>query len=419
VPCRQVKRHSPASPRRNGWQHLGDFSPSSAAWVSGFYFHACHAERKTQGAAGPHGNALLNARARRDRIDGSPPIFRLPASRFSARLAARVSNGEHPPVKTAASTPRFERACYLVAVAVTILWFCFYARYRKDDFATRWGTWASSTISPSTSPGCRKNMTTPPGYHFVVLTLSRGHPNETWARFTTLLFALLALGAFAGAWREFHRRPAGGPTLLFALLPIMQPFMGMAYSDVPGVAVLLWAWWAQLRERFFAAGVLFALSCLVRQTNLVWGAFFIAWEISRALATQPERNFSAIVRAAGRTAWQRGRWILLVIAAAAAVVLITGRLTPGTDNGNELRPQPRHPAFRRGAHRVSQSAHLDRTFRRGVARVFERLAHTAHPNAWRHARRDRTRGRARPDIHESTRLESRTLLGRRKIHPAT
>lgn len=257
----------------------------------------------------------------------------MPAPRFSARLAGRVSNGApFPAAKPANDAPGFHRACYLIAVAVTVLWFGLYAHYRKDGLCDEAGHMGILYHFAEAKPGLPDNLTTPPGYHFVVLALSRGHPNDTWARFTTLLFALLGLGAFAGAWREFHRQPAGAATLLFALLPILQPFAGMAYSDVPGVAVLLWAWWTQLRGNFFAAALLLAISCLIRQTNIVWGAFFFSWEIARAFAA------GGGWRSALLAGWQRGRWLLLPIAGCVAVVLIAGRFTPSMNHGNEFKP---------------------------------------------------------------------------------
>ncbi|HEX2852697.1 MAG TPA: hypothetical protein VHO24_05620 [Opitutaceae bacterium] len=255
------------------------------------------------------------------------------APRFSTRLAARVSNGAQPTTAGLASTTRgFSRACHVAAVAITVLWFCVYSHFRKDGLCDEAGHMGILYHYAEAKAGLPDNLTTPPGYHFVVLALSRGHPNDTWARFTTLLFALLGLVAFSGAWREFHRRPAGAATLLFALLPIMQPFAGMAYSDVPGLAILLWAWWAQLRGQFFAAGALLTISCLIRQTNVVWGAFFVAAEITRASAANPDW------RASLSTGWQRGRWLLLVIASAVLVVVVTGRFTPSANHGNEFKP---------------------------------------------------------------------------------
>lgn len=244
-----------------------------------------------------------------------------------------MNNEANPPRENpSGNSSGFHRTCYFIAVAVAVVWFSFYARYRKDGLCDEAGHYGILYHFAEGKPGLPDNLTTLPGYHFVVLTLSGGHPNDTWPRFTTLLFALLGMAAFAGAWREFHRQPAGAATLLFALLPIMQPFAGMAYSDVPSVAVLLWAWWAQLRGQMFAAAVLLALSCLIRQTNLVWGAFFVAWEIRRAL------DAGSGAREALRTGWQRGRWILLLIVIAVVAVVATGKLTPSSNHGNELKP---------------------------------------------------------------------------------
>ncbi len=186
-------------------------------------------------------------------------------------------------------------------------------------------------------PGLPDNLTTLPGYHFVVLTLTHGHPTDWSARGTTMLFSLLGLIAFAGAWREYHRERAGIVTLLFALLPILQPFTGMAYSDAPGLAILLWAWWAQIRGQRFAAAVLLALSCCIRQTNIVWGAFFVAWQIWHDWQNAPPAGCRDALARTMRSLARSG-WVLTVIVACAIIILAAGRFTPGTENGNPLRP---------------------------------------------------------------------------------
>jgi hypothetical protein len=185
--------------------------------------------------------------------------------------------------------------------------------------------------------GWPATMTTPPGYHFAVIALGLGHPTLTTARATSALFACLALAAFAGAWRCFHGRPPGAVTLLVALLPILQPFTAMAYSDAAGLAMILCAWWAQVAQRRFLAAVLFALACLVRQTNAVWGVFMIALHTSPDLWPRPGIG-RLIWRTAAAEIWREGKWLMLVLATGLGVVVYAGRVTPGTNNGNAFQP---------------------------------------------------------------------------------
>lgn len=234
---------------------------------------------------------------------------------------------------------RFSRVCFIFAFALTIFWGALYARFAYSALCDEPGHLGVLIHFAEKKPGWPENLTTPPGYHLIALALGGGQPSLTAARLTTTLFGLLALTAFAGAWRQLHSRPAGPATLLFALLPIFQPFTGLAYNDVPALAVLLCAAWAQFSGRGWTAAALLALACLVRQTNVVWAPFFILWEIFRAPApaTLPAPSFwrralnIAITRAGGH---------LVVLAATAAIIIIAGRFTPGTVNGNDLRPNP-------------------------------------------------------------------------------
>ncbi len=234
---------------------------------------------------------------------------------------------------------RFSRACFVAAFALTLLWGALYARYAYSALCDEPGHLGVLIHFAEKKPGWPDNLTTPPGYHLIALALGGGQPSLTAARLTTTLFGLLALTAFAGAWRQLHARPAGPATLLFALLPIFQPFTGLAYNDVPALAVLLCAAWAQFSGRGWTAAALLALACLVRQTNVVWAPFFILWEIFRAPppATVPAPPFW---RRALATAVTRASGHLVVLGVTAAIILVAGRFTPGTVNGNTLRPNP-------------------------------------------------------------------------------
>jgi len=231
---------------------------------------------------------------------------------------------------------RFSRLCFIAAFTLTLVWGALYARFGHSALCDEPGHLGVIIHLAEKKPGWPENLTTPPGYHLVALALGGGQPSLTAARLTTTLFGVLALAAFAGAWRALHARPAGPATLLFALLPIFQPFTGLAYNDVPALALLLCAVWAQLAGRLHTAALALALACLVRQTNLVWAPFLILWEILRT----PVPPVRPLWRHALAVAFTRTVGYLVVLAAAAAIILSAGRLTPGTVNGNDFRPNP-------------------------------------------------------------------------------
>ena len=177
---------------------------------------------------------------------------------------------------------RDSRRCLIAAYALTILWGALYAGFAHGALCDEPGHLGVLTHFAEHKLGWPDHLTTPPGYHLVALALGGGQPSLTAARLTSTLFALVGLTAFAGAWRRLHAQPAGPATLLFALLPIFQPFTGLAYNDVPALALLLCAFWAQLADRLPTATLAVVLACLVRQTNLIWIPFLIFWEIQRA-----------------------------------------------------------------------------------------------------------------------------------------
>lgn len=231
---------------------------------------------------------------------------------------------------------RFSHRCLVAAFALTLLWGALYAGFAHGPLCDESGHVGVITHFAENRPGWPPSLTTPPGYQFFALVLGGGQPSLAAARLTGTLFGLLALAAFAGAWHRLHARPAGPATLLFALLPIFQPFTGLAYNDVTALAFLLCAVWAQLAGRLPTAALALGAACLVRQTNLVWVPFFILWEILR----QPAPAATPIWRHAVITTFTRMRGHVILLGLAAAILLYAGRFTPGTANSNDLRPNP-------------------------------------------------------------------------------
>lgn len=223
----------------------------------------------------------------------------------------------------------------LAAFAITLAWGLIYVGFARRALCDEPGHMGVIYHFAEHKPGWPDNLTTPPGYHLAVVLVSGGHPNDRWARGVTVFTALLGLAVFAGAWRKFHGRDPGPATLLFALLPILQPYTAMAYSDVPALTLLLAAWWAQISGRRLGAAGLLAVAALVRQTNLIWGVAFIARDAWLIFGPPGERDPDA---SAATTFWRRSRALFLVLGLAAGVIVSAGRLTPGTQNGNELKP---------------------------------------------------------------------------------
>lgn len=229
---------------------------------------------------------------------------------------------------------RVDRACYVGAVALVVGWTWIYHAANPHGLVDEPGHVAAVHYFLEGKPGWPESMPMLPGYHFAVLSLWRLWPEASVlavARWTTALIGLVGLAAFALAWRALRekvaesdaRTGAGQATLLLALLPLVQPFTGMAYSDVPALGFALAAWWAQVTRRYAFAAVLLIGAVVVRQTNLAWVGFFVMWEMVRT--DVPRRD---VLRRIG--------WLIALLVLAAGTIAWAGRLTPGVQHGNKF-----------------------------------------------------------------------------------
>jgi hypothetical protein len=175
------------------------------------------------------------------------------------------------------------------------------------------------------------NLAMWPAYHWLVYLVSLGQPSLLTARLVSTLSALVALFLFGKTWERYHGAPAGVPTLLVATLPILQPFTAMAYTDITALAALLGAWAAHLSGHRFLAAVLLVAACSLRQTNVIWGGFFVCWTFLRNVID------SANWRLASRRTLAETRALLVVLAGFALAVIGTGKLLPAAIAENRPR----------------------------------------------------------------------------------
>jgi hypothetical protein len=236
----------------------------------------------------------------------------------------------------AGSNERLHRFCLAGAFVVTLLWGAAYIGYDNPGIIDEPGQLEAIRHFAEHRPGVPEALPNLPGYHFSVIWLTPGEPTLRSARLVTLGFALAGLAAFAAAWRRIHGAHPGGATLLLATLPIMQPFTAMAYTDVPAMAFLFAACWAQFSARHALAAGFLACACLIRQTCLIWAAYLLLVDL---LAKFHPRGSAPPPRRAAVAAWiGDGRWLLLLIVTAAGIILYAGRLTVGRAHGNKLEP---------------------------------------------------------------------------------
>lgn len=224
------------------------------------------------------------------------------------------------------------------AASLVLLWGLLYAFAARDAVCDEPGHLFDMEHFATAKAGVPFGMTMLPGYHFVVNTLTGGHPSLFAARLTSAGFSLLMLLCFMRMRSLVHGQSGKWDSVLLVSMPLLQPFQGMAYTDAPGVAALFLAFWAYLRGLRFLATLSLLLACAIRQSNLAWGLFFLADAVLHPPTSAPGTPFLRfwIQRSlhALRNFW--GIPVLFLIALAA--FLHFGRLTLDTGHGNSWTP---------------------------------------------------------------------------------
>jgi hypothetical protein len=180
-----------------------------------------------------------------------------------------------------------------------------------------------------------------PAYHAILAFPARILGGGTaWIRATGLLDAIVILVVVGWAAAR-TRRPGRGHVLLQVLwLPVLFPFVPLIYTDPAAATWVFLAFALQLTRRPVPAAVALAVACLLRQSNVIWVAFFALWALHDA-ALQPGgfrfgprpprppfRGLGALARETLSRAWP----YLAVVAAVAAVMLTLGEAVPKSQN---------------------------------------------------------------------------------------
>lgn len=119
-----------------------------------------------------------------------------------------------------------------------------------------------------------------PGYHWLMALANLAFGSSLYAsRAFTLLLSLLGVWFYSNAAKRMYGRDARALPLLYAFLPILFHYTGMVYTDAASACFVVGGLWAHVSRRFWAAALMMALACLMRQTNVIWTAFFVAWRL--------------------------------------------------------------------------------------------------------------------------------------------
>jgi alpha-1,2-glucosyltransferase len=164
-------------------------------------------------------------------------------------------------------------------------------------------------------------------YHFLVYLPAKVFGVEVWVlRLVNTVLSIALLWIVQSIW-GVERSSRGDRLLHFAWLPILFPFTVLAYTEVASLVFLLAGVLLHLRKKTGWAAVPLAIACLVRQSNIVWVAFVIAWGVMDAWQEcRRERNGAARAIGQREIATTLSRiWPQLLILVAAAVFFVVNK----------------------------------------------------------------------------------------------
>jgi len=214
-------------------------------------------------------------------------------------------------------------AAHALAVATLLAWFVAFNRWRPTTFYDESSHLKAMRAIAVGDFGLHPELPMFPGYHWVVVVLSRPFGIDlSIARLTSLGFAIGGTLLYSATRRRLVHDDRLAP-LRFAWLPLLLPFTAMAYTDVPAVVLVLGAVWAVTRDRPLESALWLAAACAVRQTNVIWALFLVGWV---TLDRWP--SLAAIARSTAGYA--------VVVAGCGVVFLALGRVQAYPVEGQEV-----------------------------------------------------------------------------------
>jgi alpha-1,2-glucosyltransferase len=123
------------------------------------------------------------------------------------------------------------------------------------------------------------DITTIPGYHAAVYSIAKTffrpkHMDMNQFRFISIGLSLISILAFYLLARKFKARNPSIKTLQFIFLPISFFYFPLLYTDIFSLLLVLFAFYFVLGKHHTWSALFSLASIAVRQTNIVWAAFF-------------------------------------------------------------------------------------------------------------------------------------------------
>lgn len=124
----------------------------------------------------------------------------------------------------------------------------------------------------------QSNLTVIPGYHALVAALAKLTSSsgiDAYRIISSLLSAMALIFFYLSAKQLRHDSPLLS-TAVFLFCPLFFPFFFVLYTDIIALSFVLAGLYFSLIKRYHTAGMILILSLTIRQTNVVWLAFFWA-----------------------------------------------------------------------------------------------------------------------------------------------
>ncbi len=146
-------------------------------------------------------------------------------------------------------------------------------------------------------------MTTLPGYHLTVATIADFFPNlrTTHLRLISLVLALFSIPIFYLTARKLQAENPGLKTLQYIFLPVTFFYFPLMYTDIFSLLWVLLAFYFAIRKKYVWSAVFLFISLLVRQNNIVWGAFLwiYTYVLENGYVISSEKILAHLRRVAG------------------------------------------------------------------------------------------------------------------------
>ena len=121
------------------------------------------------------------------------------------------------------------------------------------------------------------------GYHWIIAVISRlPGPSLGLSRFLTFLVSAAMITLYASVPLQKRGFRVNRSPLLLVFLPILFPFTTMVYTDVLALSFIIGAIYLHTKRFYWLAAISMLFACLVRQSNIVWVAYMVAWSALEA-----------------------------------------------------------------------------------------------------------------------------------------